>query len=108
MTILIANKLMRYATRRLRAGDEFDAIPEHARFLVAVKMAREKPAEAKPAKPACGVKTILDLLPPNDQSDNTLLLRDHYRQIARKDPDMRWGATRLQQEISNLTTGEEG
>jgi len=38
---LIATKPLTYATRRLLAGDTFDAMPMHGRLLVAIKKARD-------------------------------------------------------------------
>lgn len=40
MVKLVALRGMSYATRRLRAGDEFDARPRDARVLIAVQRAR--------------------------------------------------------------------
>ena len=42
---LIANKSMKYKTRRLQAGDEFDATNMHARILVGARKARYAPQQ---------------------------------------------------------------
>lgn len=46
---LIALKPLRYKTRRLLAGDEFDAPERDAKVLIAVKRARD-PADRRPGK----------------------------------------------------------
>lgn len=51
MQRLIATKSMRYATRRLQAGDVFEAKPRDARLLIAVKKARAERAPGKIAPP---------------------------------------------------------
>jgi hypothetical protein len=43
MPDLIATKSLRYATRRLMAGDEFTANARDARVLIAIKKATAKP-----------------------------------------------------------------
>jgi hypothetical protein len=48
---MIAKKPLRYATRSLRAGDDFDASPRDARLLEAVGRARKAPAPPPPPKP---------------------------------------------------------
>lgn len=47
---LIATKSMSYNTRRLKAGDEFEATNMHGRILMAGK--RAKPAPDREEKPA--------------------------------------------------------
>lgn len=59
---MIATKTLRYGTRSLRAGDEFEASPRDARVLQAIGKAevppppvpapKPRPARAKPADPA--------------------------------------------------------
>ena len=93
---LIATRPMRYRTRRLQAGEEFEEANDvFARVLVMRKRAQyaDKPA-AKPApeppRPA----------PPPAEEDNSL---DDLREEAERlgvDVDGRWGKVRLQAEIA--------
>jgi len=76
---LTANKRFHYNTRRLMAGDEFDADDRHARTLVAAQLASHADAE----------------LPDMTNIDS---LRAH---AARRgvNVDRRWGVRRLRSEI---------
>lgn len=94
---LIATRAMRYKTRRLQAGDEFEEANDvFARVLVMRKRAEYAPDKpvAKPApeppRPA----------PPAAEEDNSV---DDLREEAERlgiDVDGRWGKVRLQAEIA--------
>lgn len=59
MPKLIATKAMTYATRRLRAGDEFEATNQHARILKAIGKASAAKAEPKKPEPVIDVVDVL-------------------------------------------------
>ena len=91
---LIATKAYSYNTRRLRAGDEFEANDYHARVLVGARKARYAPdAAVEPPPPVervveaedYGAKSIEQLRAQAEQLGITV--------------DGRWGVNRLQQEI---------
>ena len=57
MAKLIAEKSHDYGTRRLKAGDEYEASESYAKVLVAVHMARYAKKKAKAAvRPADEIK----------------------------------------------------
>lgn len=127
MPTLIARKPLTYATRRLRAGDEFEAEPMHARLLIAVKTAIAKPANVPAARPpqkpkaaqAKPVETPLPLEaaagakenPPPLESERDAdidALRADYEAKSGERPDMRWGLARLKEEIEGLQPAGNG
>lgn len=59
MPKLIATKAMTYATRRLRAGDEFEATNQHARILKAIGKASDAAVAPKRQEPAVDVVEVL-------------------------------------------------
>jgi len=94
---LIATKAYSYNTRRLRAGDEFEANDYHARVLVGARRARYAPEQAKtePQPLARAVK-------PEPEDDGLKILERLHAQAERLGitVDGRWGVNRLQQEIA--------
>ncbi len=92
---LIATKSLKYATRRMQAGDEFDATDMHARILVGARKARYAPAQiVEPPNPV--------IVPQKAETDDTDEI-DRLRAKAERlgiHVDGRWGVTRLQQEIA--------
>jgi hypothetical protein len=56
LTRLIAKQRFHYGTRRLSAGDEFEASKLHARLLVAAARAEYAEAEEKPKRPKLKLK----------------------------------------------------
>ncbi len=91
--MLMANRQMTYATRRLLPGDTFEASARDARILLAMKKVREvrKPAVVPPPPPAVAAKTA-------EWSAELDTLREEAR-AAGVAVDMRWGSRRLRQEI---------
>jgi len=92
---LIATKSLKYATRRMQAGDEFDATDMHARILVGARKARYAPAQiVEPPTPV--------IVPQKAETEDTDEI-DRLRAKAERlgiHVDGRWGVTRLQQEIA--------
>jgi len=85
---LIATKSYSYDTRRLKAGDEFDATDMHARILIGARKARYAPDQAKPEPP----QPVIE----RNEIDS---LRAQAERLGIA-VDGRWGVARLQQEIS--------
>lgn len=96
---LIAAKNMRYNTRQLKAGDEFEASSRDARILIGIKKARASTAQlvsTEPPKPS--VQTVHTVQPTVHASTSI----EHLRRQASEmgiEVDNRWGARRLQVEI---------
>lgn len=87
---MIANGRMTYATRRLVAGDAFEAHRQHARVLVAIGKARH--ADEKPARPA----TV-------PAQDEMTMLRAEYQRLVGKKPFGGWKADTLRAKIAEAT-----
>jgi hypothetical protein len=83
MTKLIAERTHNYGTRRLRAGDEYEATDMHASLLVANLMARYAPSS-----------------PSSDELDR---LRAEAEALGVR-VDRRWGDIRLRHEIMQART----
>ena len=83
MRKMIAARRLRYGTRMLRAGDEFEARPRDARLFVAIGAAREAP------KPAPADAQPVDLGP----------LRAEYERVVGRRPFMGWDAATLRQKM---------
>jgi len=94
---LIATRSYRYATRRLQAGDEFDATDMHARILVGARKARYAPDRAPQQQPAVLMPTEVVEAPDVQPSIDKLRAQAERLGIV---VDGRWGVTRLQQEIA--------
>jgi hypothetical protein len=95
---LIATKSLKYDTRRLQAGDEFDAKDMHARILVGARKARYAP-EAAPEPP----QPVVRIVQPELDEDEGAKIINRLRAEAERlgiSVDGRWGAGRLQQEIA--------
>jgi hypothetical protein len=103
---LIATKSYSYATRRLKAGDEFDATDMHARILVGARKAQF--AEDRPSAKAATAKApvkIEEKAQAAETKATTDPLDDLRAQAHRLgiEIDKRWGAVRLQHEISKVS-----
>jgi hypothetical protein len=97
MARLIATKPMTYATRRLQAGDAFDAPARDARVLLAIRKAKAA-GEAAPSPEAPE--------PPAPAEDADLeALRAEAERLG-IDVDGRWGAKRLRSEIGRATKAD--
>jgi hypothetical protein len=99
---MIASKVLTYGTRRLRAGDTFEATPQHARVLTAVGLARETARISVPApKPVSKPAPVRPPLPPIVETELSQLRYDYEVKTGSK-ADMRWGVARLRAEIEAL------
>jgi hypothetical protein len=110
---LVALKPLLYGTRRLQAGEEFDAPRHHAVPLIAVKKARDvmrahlppPPPElmqqvARPAE-----KPPVPHSSPSEDKHDDHDERDALRALAESlgiEIDRRWGAARLEEEIAKM------
>ena len=98
---LIATKSLKYDTRRLQAGDEFEATNMHARILVGARRARYAPQQAEPELPRPVIvpedRTEADAKEREDAEINRLRAQAERLGIH---VDGRWGVNRLQQEIA--------
>jgi membrane protein involved in colicin uptake len=112
---LIATKSYSYATRRLKAGDEFDATDMHARILVGARKAQF--AEDRPSAKAATAKAPVKIEEKAQAQAETTAAQaaetkattdplDDLRAQAHRlgiEIDKRWGAVRLQHEISKVS-----
>jgi len=97
---LIATKSYRYDTRRLQAGDEFEATDMHARILVGARKARYAPEAApEPSQPMVLMPTEVVEAPDAQPSIDKLRAQAERLGIA---VDGRWGIARLQHEIGQV------
>lgn len=96
---LVATKSYSYDTRRLKAGDEFDATDMHARILVGARKAKYAPEPAvKPPRPVVVMPTeIVEDRAEDEPSIDKLRAQAERLGIT---VDGRWGAVRLQHEIT--------
>jgi hypothetical protein len=97
---LIATKSLKYATRRMQAGDEFDATDMHARILVGARKARYAPRQEEPKPPNPVIVPEVQAPPVATKAETDEL--DRLRALAERrgiHVDGRWGAARLRQEI---------
>lgn len=109
MTELTAKSSFTYATRRLQAGDTFEASTRDARVLIAIKKASlpdpkqaAKP-EAKTPEPAPA--TPEDDIPPSDDADLEAL-RTEATALG-IEVDRRWKQARLAKEIAAAKPTED-
>jgi hypothetical protein len=102
MPKLVATKGLRYATRRMRAGDEFEANNRDARLLVAIGKARHArvPGSVE-APPASVVQKAEKVANPRSTGSNDALvkLRAEYTDLFGKKPFAGWKADELQRRI---------
>lgn len=89
---LIAEKNMRYSTRRLLPGDEFEASRRDGRVLVAIGRARL-------ASPEADAATAVEPVP-DDGPDDIADLRVAYQERFGKRPFMGWDADALRAKIA--------
>jgi len=98
---LIATKPMKYKTRRLEAGDEFDVADRLAHIFVGIRKARYAPHQDEPELPR-------PVIVPEDKAEADAKAREdveinRLRGQAERlgiHVDGRWGVNRLQQEIA--------
>jgi hypothetical protein len=116
MVKLRAVKNLKYGTRRLLAGEEFDASDKDAKLLIGIKKASavRQPAHVPPPPPAVAEKIAAAVTPapsPSDQGakinaptdDDTLhdlaAARAEYRETFGKSPFHTWDAAALREKI---------
>lgn len=106
---MVARKMLRYGTRRLRAGDTFEAARMDAIVLAAVGLAVEaprptyatralKPEQTKKIAAALVDRPVAAAAPPADAGLDAL--RAEYTALTGKKPHHLWRAPRLQAEIA--------
>jgi len=99
---LIATRNYSYNTRRLRAGDEFEANDYHARVLVGARRARYAPQQEEAPKP---VARAVERKPEPEPEDDGAKILEKLRAQAERlgvEVDGRWGAARLRYEIDQV------
>lgn len=89
---MVALKPLTYATRRLQAGDQFEAVFRDARVLKAIGKARDDYETVAPAAP------LADPAQPEPGSLDALRAE---AEAAGVHVDRRWGEGRLRQEIAS-------
>ena len=115
MIKMTATKALKYGTRRLEAGDVFEARKGHARVLEALKRAKAT-TDAIPPIPAAlktrVMKANRDPLdhddngrkggaPKPEQSEDLFDLRAQYERVVGRRPFMGWDAAELRKRIAN-------
>lgn len=99
---MIAAIPMRYGTRRLRAGDEFQATRKHAWLLNALKRAKVAPKVPAALEPvAAPVAPVVAPVP----ADDLEALRARYQELTGRRPHHRAGVDKLKAEIAALAGG---
>lgn len=97
---LTAIRPMSYKTRRMQAGDEFDATATDAKILIAMRKARYLTREIGAFDPPPAPVAEAIGPPPDHDAE-----RDALRELAQSmgiDVDGRWGVARLEQEIERV------
>jgi hypothetical protein len=107
--MLVATKPFTYATRRMQAGDAFEASDRDARLLLAIKKARRAddrvPGQIPPPPATLVAKIVAPAVaaslpaPPTDDDEADIDALRAQAESAGVDVDRRWGAKRLQAEI---------
>ena len=103
MARLIAEKSHSYGTRRLKAGDEYEASEMHAKVLVAARLAR-LPPEKTASRPVPAVKheekaAATAQAAVQERPEDLDRLRGEARRLG-INIDGRWTAVRLNYEIA--------
>jgi len=98
MQRLRATKPLHYNTRRLVAGDEFEASDKDARLLIAIRKAEavRMPTHVPPPPPAVAAKIAEVVAPPDDMGK----LRAEYEAVFGKRPFLGWSGAILREKIA--------
>ena len=116
MTSLVAAKEFTYATRRLQAGDTFDASARDARVLIAIKKASLPAPASEPAVPEQASKPEVKAPDPAPVApeDDAPLSDDADLEALRTEAttlgievDRRWKQARLAKEIAAAKPAED-
>jgi hypothetical protein len=102
---LIAIKPMRYDTRRLLAGDEFEASNSHGRLLVGIRKAIASPYRV-PGRVAPIPPDLAARITQRNERDELECMRDQAK-AAGIEIDNRWGVKRLQTEIEKVQSEKD-
>ncbi len=131
---MVAVKMLRYASRMMRRGEEFEATPKDAKVLSAVGLARiieeretrvidtapkrkakqplpQDPGPAAPApvlpasEPAPALPPLMPLVDDRSDQDEVDALAAEYEKLTGNAPDGRWRAARIEREIENHKRG---
>lgn len=100
MPKLIATRPFTYATRMLVPGDTFEARPNDARVLLAIKKAREvrEPTKIDPPPAEVARRIQQAATASSDGTEDIEKLRADATALGVK-VDLRWGSKRIQSEI---------
>lgn len=87
---------MRYATRRLQAGDTFEAKPKDVRVLEAIRKAKvlRDPVDLSPPPAALVAKVM------GGPDDDLSAARDEYQAVIGKRPYHGWDVATLREKIA--------
>jgi hypothetical protein len=114
---LIATRYLKYGTRRMLAGDEFEAKPAHARLLIGIKKARDA-SKREPVKLSAPPLIVTDKIAkadkvkhevdPTDQppavtageTDDLATARAEYQAKVGKRPFHGWGVAELRAKMA--------
>lgn len=120
---MVASRPFTYGTRRLRAGDTFEASETdavvlqavgHARYGTRTGAATPKPRRRRqPDAPAPVTAAQIDTPPPGDAgapgaADPAADLRARYFELTGKKPHPFWREARIAEEIAKIEAGDAG
>lgn len=104
MKSMVATGKMKYRTRRLLAGDEFEAKKRDARVLIAAKLAKpatkREPVTIAPPPAALRHKVAETQAPAEPADDALTAAREAFRQKFGRNPFWKWDVETLQAKIA--------
>jgi hypothetical protein len=111
---MIARKALTYGTRRLRAGDAFEASRQDARVLTAVGLASDAranvyaPLAATPKRPPPPQNTASSKgdAPTREPDPEVEALREAYKVQTGRRPHYLWTAERIREAIASLNEAQ--
>ncbi len=104
MVKMRATRPLRYETRRLVAGDEFEVDRRHVKVLKAIKKAEvvRAPAVVPPPSPVVAEKIAAAFAPVS--TGDLAALRAEYESVVGRKPFLGWGETVLREKIAAART----
>lgn len=104
MVKMRATRPLRYETRRLVAGDEFEVDRRHVKVLKAIKKAEvvRAPAVVPPPSPVVAEKIAAAVAPVS--TGDLAALRAEYESVVGRKPFLGWGETVLREKIAAART----